>query len=61
MQRKVLTPVDFISLSEAEERLLGFQERYQEVAKPFDWKFTRDDLKQLCERLSLNQNSAKEL
>jgi len=44
VQRKVLTPNDFTSLGEAEERLLGFQERYQEVARPFEWKFTRADL-----------------
>jgi len=61
VQRKVLTPVDFVSISEVEERLLGFQERYQEVAKPFDWKFTRADLKRLCEKLSLTQDADREL
>ncbi len=61
VQRKVLTPVDFICLPEIEERLLGFQERYQDAAKPFNWKFTRTDLKILCEKISLNQNSSKEL
>ncbi len=35
VQRKVLTPNDFASLPEVEERLLGFQERYQEMAEPF--------------------------
>jgi hypothetical protein len=25
--------------------LLDFQDYYQEVAKPFSWKFTADDLK----------------
>jgi len=61
VQRKVLTPVDFVSLTEVEERLLCFQERYQEVAKPFDWKFTRTDLKHLCEKLSLTQAADKGL
>lgn len=32
VQRKVLTPNDFSSLSEVREQLLRFQERYQEVA-----------------------------
>ena len=51
VQRKVLTPNDFSSLSEVEERLLGFQERYQEVARPFEWKFTREDLTRLLNKL----------
>lgn len=43
-QRKVLTPNDFDGLSEIEERLLAFEARFQEVARPFEWKFTRADL-----------------
>ncbi len=35
VQRKVLTPNDFVSLVEVEERLLGFQQRYQQIAKLF--------------------------
>jgi len=61
IQRKALTPVDFNSLSEVEERLLGFQERYQEIAKPFEWKFTKNDLNRLCEKLSLHKTPSKEL
>ncbi len=52
VQRKVLTPNDFASLPEVEERLLGFQERYQEMAEPFEWRFTRKDLDRLMGRLS---------
>jgi hypothetical protein len=55
VQRKVLTPNDFTSLSEAEEKLLGFQERYQEVARPFEWKFTRADLTKLLNKLPKNE------
>jgi hypothetical protein len=44
VQRKVLTPGDFKSLSELEARILKFQEHYETVAKPFEWKFTREDL-----------------
>jgi len=61
VQRKVLTPNDFSSLLEVEERLLDFQERYQEVGKPFEWKFTRADLDRLCARLSYKQIERKEL
>jgi hypothetical protein len=43
VQRKVLTPNDFQSLSELEQRLLAFQRRYEETACPFQWTFTRKD------------------
>jgi len=44
VQRKVLTPNDFLSLREVRDRLLQFQERYARLAHPFRWKFTRRDL-----------------
>ena len=47
VQRKVLTPNDFQSLDELEQRLLAFQRRYQETASPFLWTFTRKDLANL--------------
>jgi hypothetical protein len=50
IQRKVLTPNDFTSLSEVEDRLLRFQEHYVTIAAPFEWKFTRADLDALLER-----------
>ena len=52
IQRKVLTPNDFLFLEAVEERLLQFQDRYEEIATPFEWKFTRDDLSKLLTRLS---------
>ncbi len=51
VQRKVLTPNDFTSLTEAEVRLLGFQEYYQTIARPFAWHFTREDLTDLLKKL----------
>lgn len=51
IQRKVLTPNDFQSLAEAEQRLLEFQGHYEEIAKPFQWTFTRRDLAKLLARL----------
>src|SRR3972149_7804572 len=51
VQRKVLTPNDFQSLMELEDRLLGFQEHYEQGAKPFEWKFTRRDLRRLLSQL----------
>jgi len=57
--RKVLTPNDFSSHSEVKERIFGFQKRYQGVAEPFEWKFTRDDLDRLCAKLSYNEQAEK--
>jgi DDE superfamily endonuclease len=51
VQRKVLTPNDFASLLEVQERLFGFQQRYQQAAKPFRWTFTRSDLSKLLAKL----------
>jgi hypothetical protein len=51
IQRKVLTPNDFTSLHEVGQRLLAFQELYRQVAKPFEWKFTRTDLHDLLARV----------
>jgi len=51
LQRKALTPNDFASLGELEERLFAFGERYEQVANPFEWKFTRRDLRRLLRKL----------
>ena len=55
IQRKVLTPNDFHSLEEVQDRLLRFQEYYEQASKPFEWKFTRDDLNQLLAKLPADQ------
>lgn len=52
VQRKVLTPNDFRSLTALASRLLQFQERYERIAHPFEWKFTRDDLARVLAKLS---------
>lgn len=46
VQKKLLTPNDSPNLDAVEQRLLDFQGRYQQVGRPFRWKFTRNDLKQ---------------
>jgi hypothetical protein len=51
VQRKVLTPNDFPSLSAVAQRLLDFQAYYEQVAHPFEWKFTRADLQKLVAKL----------
>ena len=51
IQRKVLTPNDFASLDVLANRLQCFERHYEIIAKPFEWKFTRDDLAKLMHRL----------
>ena len=50
VQRKVLTPNDFPDLDTLEQQLLAFGRRYEQIATPFEWKFTRADLNQLLAR-----------
>lgn len=52
LQRKVLTPNDFPNLVTLEARLLEFQANYENIAKPFQWKFTRDDLNRILSDIS---------
>jgi hypothetical protein len=51
IQRKVLTPNDFNCLELLAERLERFERHYEIIAKPFEWKFTREDLTKLIQRL----------
>ena len=40
------------------ERLLGFQSYYEQIARPFEWKFTRTDLQQLVTKLNAQPTCA---
>lgn len=51
LERKVLRPNAVESLKLLEELILAFQDRYQETAQPFQWKFTRQDLSRLFVKL----------
>jgi DDE superfamily endonuclease len=51
VQRKALQPNDFLDLAAVEARLLAFARHYEQVAQPFEWRFTRDDLERLLQRL----------
>jgi len=59
LQRKVVTPNDFRSIKELEDRIMDFQHHYERIAKPFEWKFTRRDLDALLRKIS--QNSSTQL
>jgi DDE superfamily endonuclease len=51
VQRKVLTPNDFSSLQDLEQRLLAFQSHYERSASPFNWTFTRHHLHALLAKI----------
>ncbi len=55
VQRKALTPNDFDSLEALTDRLLRFGEHYRQIARPFDWTFTRDDLDRLLTKIDSHQ------
>jgi len=56
VQRKLLTPNDFDFLEAVAERLYRFQKRYEKIAKPFEWKFTREALSRMLEKLSYSDS-----
>jgi hypothetical protein len=58
LQRKALTPNDFPSLAAVEERLIGFERYYENIAKPFEWKFTRRDLADLLLKIDSRQQTS---
>ena len=58
VQRKVLTPNDFPDLDTLEQQPLAFGRRYEQIAQPFEWKFTCTDLNRLAERLELPASQA---
>jgi CheY-like chemotaxis protein len=52
VQRKLLTPNDFASLAELEQRLLAFQCHHERTASPFKWTFTRRALHTLLAKIA---------
>ncbi len=58
VQRKVLTPNDFASLSAVAERLLAFERYYETLAQPFEWTFTRRDLNKLLQKMTAESLAA---
>lgn len=55
VQRKVLSPNDFTNLEAVERRLLAFQQRYEQIAQPFEWKFTKADLHRILKSLAASE------
>jgi hypothetical protein len=57
VQRKGLSPNDFPSLQAVADPLLQFERRYEQIATPFEWKFTREDLAPLMAKLTAHDQS----
>jgi transposase len=58
-QKKVISPNDFASLEELAGTLLAFVDRYNQAARPFNWKFTAADLTRVLDRISAREHTPK--
>jgi hypothetical protein len=61
LQRKVLTPNDFPDLETLETTILQFQALYNQIAKPFKWKYTKDDLKKTLEKIQARTDTINQV
>jgi transposase len=61
IQRKVVKPGDFADLAALADRLERFEDRYNETARPFDWRFQSSDLAVMLERLDAHRPRAEVL
>jgi len=55
LQRKALTPNDFANLEALAARITAFEERYRQIARPFDWTFTRHDLDRVLAKIDAHE------
>jgi transposase len=60
IQKKVVSPNDFASLDDLERTLLAFVRRYNQTARPFNWKFTASDLTALLTRISEHRDETQQ-
>jgi transposase len=56
VQRKVVCPNDFTDINQIRDRLAAFETRYNPIATPFGWKFTRHDLRDLIQRIDRHEH-----
>lgn len=52
LQRKALTPNDFSDRTEVRDRLQAFGKLYVRTADPFNWNFTRADLRRVLKKVT---------
>ena len=57
VQRKAVNPNDFTDLGQIRDRLAAFEARYNAIARPFNWKFTRTDLDDLLHRIDAHEKT----
>jgi hypothetical protein len=57
VQRKVISPNNFTSLDQIRDRLATFEIRYNAIASPFSWKFTRTGLNDLLRRIDAHDKA----
>jgi hypothetical protein len=55
VQRKLLEPNDFDNLDALARTLNAFERHWNEIAEPFEWNFTRQDLAALIARLTTHE------
>jgi transposase len=58
IQKKAVSPNDFASTSQLAATLLAFIDRYNQTARPFNWKYTAADLARLLDRISAHEEPA---
>ena len=58
VQRKMVSPNDFFDTDAIASTLASFEDRYNAVPEPFDWRFTRDDLDKLLARIAAHEEAA---
>lgn len=61
LQRKVLTPNDFEDLESVETAILKFQALYNQIAKPFRWKYTKDDLNKTLSKFQAQADATNQV
>jgi hypothetical protein len=61
LQRKILTPNDFPDLGSLEVAILQFQTIYNQIAEPFKWKYTKDDLKKTLSKIQAHTDAANQM
>lgn len=52
---KVVNPNNFTDTDQIRDRLAAFETRYNTVARPFNWKFTRSNLDDLLHRIGAHE------
>jgi transposase len=58
IQKKVISPNDFASTAQLAATLLAFIDRYNQTARPFNWKYTAADLARLLDQINAHEKPA---